>query len=314
MSEEAKLPNAQAAQAAPDAQHLPFGGKFAAVLLLVDVLVIVAFSLWGESTESSQPAELAMLATGGVALLWLMVSVAVFVWRWMNGLLFGGKWALVSLVVIVAGESVIIDFWQGYVNSFGKVTDKLVWILLLWFVVSWRGKSIVEWINSMPGKAKEWFKDSVKEAAEAPVNAVRESFKDATQTMKETADGITKELHDTAVAAKRTAENTAEGFKNMSKRAYTVAEEGVTAAAESATGAVTAAGKTIADIPNQALSAIKGSRSEDGEQAQDSTPEQEKGAAEKHAEENTQAEEKGFIDGLKERILPAKKDKDKGGD
>ena len=332
MSDQAKLESNPDAQPARAAQTLPFGGKFAAVLLLlvaVAALILAAAKayyacawatdippwncVWDKSTGMLRKAEVYTFAAGGVVLLWLALSVAVFVWRWADGLLFGGKWAIVSLAAIIVGESVITEFWQGYVNSIGKVTDKLVWVLLLWFVVAWRGKSIMGWINSMPGKAKEWFKDSVTEAVEAPVNAVKESVKDATQTMKETADGITKELHDTAVAAKRTAENTAEGVKNMSKRAYTAAEEGVTAAANVATDTVTAAGKTIADIPNQALSAIKGSRSED-EQAQDSTPEQEKGAAEKPAEENTQTEEKGIFGKLGDVFSSDKKDKDKGGD
>ena len=321
MSDQAKLENKPDAPNAPAAPTLPFGGKFAAVLLLLVAAAAVVLAVmkvsccwkvgeippwscwWPDSTPNVQRAETAVFIAGCVVLLWLTVSVAVFVWRWAHDLPFGGKWAIVSLAAIVVGESAITEFWQGYVNSFGKVTDKLVWILLLWFVVAWRGKSMTEWV-----------KKSVKAATEEHINAVKGAVKDAAQTMKATADDIAKELHDTAEAVKSTAENTAEGFKNMSKRAYTAAGEGATAAVNVATDTVTAAGKTIADIPNQALSAIKGSRSEDGEQAQDSTPEHEKDAAEKPAEENTQTEEKGFIDGLKERILPDKKDKDKGGD
>ena len=295
MSEKAKSenkPDAPAAQDAPDAQHLPFRGKFAAVLLLLvaaAALILAAFGMWGEGTKINENAKLAVLVTGGIALLWLTVSVAAVVWRWMNGLLFGGKWALVSLVVIVAGESVIIDFWQGYVNSFGKVTDKLVWILLLWFVVSWRGKSIVEWINSMPGKAKEWFKDSVKEAAEAPVNAVKESVEGAAQTMKAKADDITKELHDTAVATKKTAES----IKGFSEETLASVTKGVTGAYATMGEHANTAVEVVSDTAGAATDKLKSVVGIGGDKPADS--EDVKQAAEDAPETKAEEEGKGIL-------------------
>ena len=272
MSDKPKLENAPNA---PAAQTLPFGGKFAAALLLlvaVAALILAAVKayyvctlatdippwncVWDKSTGILRKAEVYTFAAGGVVLLWLALSVAVFVWRWADGLLFGGKWAIVSLAAIIVGESVITEFWQGYVNSIGKVTDKLVWVLLLWFVVAWRGKSVMDWVTR-----------SLQEAAEKPVNAIKESVEGATQTMKAKADDITKELHETAEAVKNTAGTAAEGFKNMSKRAYTVVEDGATVVVEGVSDTVDTAMKKVG------IGGDKSADSEDDKQAEKDTPE-----------------------------------------
>ena len=252
-------PNAQDAQAKPAGQaapdSLPFGGKFAAVLLLLVAAAAVVLAVvkayrscdlarnippwncvWSESTGLLRDMEVYTFAAGGVVLLWLALSVAVFVWRWADGLLFGGKWAIVSLAAIIVGESVITEFWQGYVNSFGKVTDKLVWVLLLWFVVAWRGKSVMDWVTR-----------SLQEAAEKPVKAVKESVDGAAQTMKTAADDITKGLHKTAEATADAAKKTIEGAAQTMKTAADDITKGLHETAEATTEA---AKKTAESITN----------------------------------------------------------------
>ena len=268
MSEKAKSENKPDALAAPAAQTLPFGGKFAAILLLLVAAAAVVLAVvkayrscdlarnippwncvWSESTGLLRDMEVYTFAAGGVVLLWLALSVAVFVWRWADGLLFGGKWAIVSLAAIIVGESVITEFWQGYVNSIGKVTDKLVWVLLLWFVVSWRGKSVMDWVTR-----------SLQEAAEKPVKAVKESVDGAAQTMKTAADDITKGLHKTAEATADAAKKTIEGAAQTMKTAADDITKGLHETAEATTEAAKKTAESItssvADISEKTAASV----------------------------------------------------------
>ena len=289
MSDKPKLENAQdarAAQAASDAQHLPFGGKFAAVLLLLvaaAAVVLAALSVkcafvseiplldcsWKESTgDGIKNAKAAVFAVGCVVFIWLAVSVAAFVWRWADGLLFGGKWAIVSLAAIIVGESVITEFWQGYVNSIGKVTDKLVWVLLLWFIVAWRGKSVMDWVTR-----------SLQEAAEKPVNAIKESVEGATQTMKTAADDITKGLHETAEATADAAKKTAESIKGFSEETVASVAKNITGIYEAAGNRATAVVDGVSDTVDTAMKKVgiggdKPADSEGDKQAEEDAPEE----------------------------------------
>lgn len=314
VSEKAKHLNAPNA---PDAQTLPFGGKFAAVLLLLvaaAALILAALSVrcsfmseipllgcsWKESTgDGIKNAKAAVFAVGCVVFIWLALSVAVFVWRWADGLLFGGKWAIVSLAAIIVGESVITEFWQGYVNSFGKVTDKLVWVLLLWFVVAWRGKSVMDWVTR-----------SLQEAAEKPVKAVKESVDGAAQTMKTAADDITKGLHEnaeaTADAAKKAVESITSSVADISEKTAASVAKGVTGAYATMGEHANTAVEVVSDTAGAATDKLKSVVGMGGDKPADS--EDDKQAEEDASETKAEEEGKGILQRAQEWLSGSDED------
>ena len=241
---------------------LPFGGKWAAILLVIMIdISLVAGAVWLYQAYLACGSVMAVLSpdctlSGGnvgiavqyitaqvvkwyaiafaACLLWFAASV---VWRWADNLLFGGRWALFFLVVIALGELAITHFWQEFSDSApGKITDKIFWVLVLWFVVAWRGKRI-----------KDWLVETMKKAVQEPVDSVKNSVDNAVQQVKEVANESVGKI---TTGLNETAESVAGSVASLSS---TVAK-GISDTAVSAKDAAVSAGGTIAKMPERAIS------------------------------------------------------------
>ena len=218
MSEQAKLPNAQNA---PDAPTLPFGGKFAAALLLL-VAVVTATAIgfllrdercggWvGRLSDRLSGAvcnenALPIILFTFVGVLVALVGAAVIVWlvcrgytavrsfrEWWKTFPGVGKFAAVVLAAVIVFELVVRYLYKDYDDSpFGKtankITDKIMWFSVMGIVLAWRWKQITEWVRDKM-QVRGWFgigKTEVKEAVKsAPVESPPADIVDAPQKPK----------------------------------------------------------------------------------------------------------------------------------
>ncbi|MGI9337119.1 MAG: hypothetical protein ACR2P4_01230 [Gammaproteobacteria bacterium] len=271
---------------------LPFFGKWAGVLFLIMLVITVATAMaeFALSCDSSAgcasfgksgriPVWLAVLwgGAGGIVLLWFVAS---FVWRWARTLPFSGKWAFLALLGIAGLESVLSYFWQGYADTaFGKITDKIFWVLILWLAAALRGKAIKEWLAGVITKAiqvpvnaaKETIGgavQAVKSTAEESVGKITKGFTDAAGAVKETADKsvdkITEGLDKTTEAVKGTADTIADSAKSVGQKISSAGSEVFDTAAS--------AGQAIVKVPGRVASAIKEGATSAGQRIKEKLP------------------------------------------
>ena len=258
---------------------LPFGGKWAAILLVIMIdISLVAGAVWLYQAYLACGSVMAVLSpdctlsggNGGIAVQyitaqvvkWYAIAFAVCllwfaasaVWRWADNLLFGGRWALFFLVVIALGELAITHFWQGFSDSApGKITDKILWVLVLWLVVAWRGKRI-----------KDWLVETMKKAVQEPVDSVKNSVDNAVQQVKEVANESVGKI---TTGLNETAESVAGSVASFSKKAYSIADDGVSKVAKVQERAISAVSEGADKTITPMLQVIKKTASDIGDGA-----------------------------------------------